>query len=153
MFKYQHLLIQFMNCELCGKQDSLFKAIIEGTSMQVCKNCGRFGKILAMPVVQQKKKVVQKQEPLLDIVDDFAQKFREAREKSGLTQKEFAMKINEKESLLAKLETGAIKPAIPLAQKLEKLLRIKLVEEQVEGTIKKHKKSDVLTIGDIIKSS
>jgi len=141
-----------MGCELCGKEEPLFKAIVEGTSMQVCKNCGKFGKILAAPVSQQKRKVQQKTEQVFDVVEDFAQKIKKAREKTGKTQKEFAMELNEKESLIAKLEIGAATPSIPLAQKLEKLLGIKLVEEQVEGTVEKQQKSSVMTIGDIIKT-
>ena len=142
----------YMGCELCGKEEPLFKAIVEGTSMQVCKNCGKFGKILAAPVSQQKRKVQQKTEQVFDVVEDFAQKIKKAREKTGKTQKEFAMELNEKESLIAKLEIGAATPSIPLAQKLEKLLGIKLVEEQVEGTVEKQQKSSVMTIGDIIKT-
>ncbi|MBI4016163.1 MAG: TIGR00270 family protein [Candidatus Aenigmarchaeota archaeon] len=141
-----------MGCELCGKEELLFKAIVEGTLMQVCKNCGKFGKIFAAPVSQQNKKAQQKTEQVFDVVDDFAQKIKKAREKTGKTQKEFSMELNEKESLIAKLETGTAKPSIQLAQKLEKLLGIKLVEEQMEGTVEKRQKTGVLTIGDIIKT-
>ena len=140
-----------MGCELCGKDEPLSKALVEGTMMAVCKVCGKFGKVLSAPAITQKKVQQQKAEPSLDVVEDFAQKIRDAREKSGQTQKEFAMKLNEKESLLSKLETGAVKPSIPLAQKLEKLLKIKLVDSQGEGVVENQRKtSGHLTIGDII---
>lgn len=140
-----------MGCELCGKDEPLSKALVEGTMMAVCKACGKFGKVLSAPAMPQKKVQQQKAEPSLDVVEDFAQKIRDAREKSGQTQKEFAMKLNEKESLLSKLETGAVKPSIPLAQKLEKLLKIKLVEQQGEGVVVRERNaSGRMTIGDVI---
>ncbi len=141
-----------MACELCGKEALLYRAVVEGTSMNVCKECGRFGKILSQPPAPKKNLHIMKEEPVFDVVEDFAEKIKKTREMSGLTQKEFAMSINEKESLVAKLETGELRPSIPLAQKLEKLLKIKLIIEELEGTVEKAGKTDTLTIGDIIKT-
>lgn len=152
-----------MNCEMCGKEtEDLFTAVIEGTNLKVCERCAKHGKIIEKikpPVLPKKiKKIVQPKEPEIEIVeavvDDYAKKIRDARSKAGMTQKEFAKKINEKESLLHKMETGAFKPSIPTAKKLQKMLHIKLIEEREEEEIEmpKEKKGGALTIGDILKT-
>jgi len=152
-----------MNCEMCGKEtEDLYNAIIEGTNLKVCERCAKHGKIIKKikPFVLPKKikRIAQPKEPEMEIVeavvDDYAKKIRDARSKSGMTQKEFAKKINEKESLLHKIETGAFKPSLPTAKKLQKILRIKLVEEREEEEIEmpKEKKGGALTIGDILKT-
>jgi putative transcription factor len=153
-----------MNCELCGKETEPYTALVEGTELKVCEGCSSMGKVLKKPkppVVKKAKKrisVVREKEVVKEmvsvLVEDFAKRIRTAREKKGMTQKEFASRINEKESILHKMETGGFKPPMPLAKKLEKLLRIKLIEkvEAEEEKIKGPKsKSGALTIGDILK--
>ncbi len=85
------------------------------------------------------------------VVSNYAQLIRQAREKSGMTMKEFAMTLNEKESIIHKLENSQFVPPINMAKKLEKLLHIKLVEiEEEEETESSGKSSGSFTIGDII---
>lgn len=153
-----------MNCEMCGKEAELYTANIEGTHLKVCKKCAGHGRILEKPKSQTAprriKKPAKKEEPeekeLTEAVtEDYAKKIRDARTKLEMTQKEFAKKINEKESLLHKMETGSFKPPIPLAKKLEKILNIKLVEQREEEKVvmpKQKKSSGPLTIGDMIKT-
>tara|TARA_Y100000310_G_scaffold43465_1_gene40557 strand:+ start:11590 stop:11757 length:168 start_codon:yes stop_codon:yes gene_type:complete len=51
------------------------------------------------------------------------------------------------------LEIGKLEPSIELARKLERLLKINLIETiEVEQEKTKQEKSDVLTIGDILKT-
>lgn len=86
------------------------------------------------------------------IVDNYASLVKEKREFMGLTQKDFAAKINEKESLVHKIEVGAFEPSLSLAKKLEKMLGIKLVEEHSEKLLAiKKRKDDGFTLGDFIK--
>ncbi len=141
-----------MGCDVCGKNEPLVEAIVEGSRLRVCKNCGKFGKIMNSPALLKKPVVHQKKEEILiDVVADYAKKIRDTREKLGLTQKEFAKKINEKETILSKIENGTQKPTLDLAKKLEHLLKIKLVEEVKEELYEKDKKtSGTLTIGDIL---
>jgi putative transcription factor len=142
-------------CELCGKEGPVFSAVVEGSQLSVCQNCGRFGKLLHKPAVHFAKKpsVSKAPEPSEVVVADYAQKIRHARESSGMTQKDFAMKLNEKESIIHKLENGQFVPPISMARKLEKLLKIRLVEvESEEKTDNQRKTSGPLTIGDIIAS-
>ena len=140
-------------CELCGKDTHLISAIVEGTRLNVCASCGRYGKILrgAPPVPVKKKPVEKAPEPVEVVVHDYAVLVRTAREKSGMTQKDFARSLNEKESIIQKIENGVFVPPISMAKKLEKLLKIRLVEVEQEGEVSKEKRgSGPLTIGDII---
>ena len=117
-----------MNCEMCGKETELYTASIEGATMKVCPNCAGHGKVLQRPkpVPKKTKRKIAAPvpaEPAVEVVaavvDDYAKLIKDARSKTGMTQKDFAKKINEKESLLHKMETGGFKPSIPLAKKLE----------------------------------
>jgi len=139
-------------CELCGKEAPLITAIVEGTQMTVCQNCGKFGKVIQKPVGHLfQKVVVSTPETAEVVVSNYAQLIRQAREKSGMTMKEFAMTLNEKESIIHKLENSQFVPPINMAKKLEKLLHIKLVEiEEEEETESSGKSSGSWTIGDII---
>lgn len=51
---------------------------------------------------------------------------QQAREKIGLTRKELAMKINEKETIITKYEGGKIVPTTLVIKKLETILKIKI---------------------------
>lgn len=144
---------------MCGKEAEIYLALIEGTELNVCSSCAKFGKILKKVVKEEpkkkKEKIIEKpEEPEIIevIVEDYAVKIRNAREKLGLKQKDFARKISEKESLLSAFETGKIEPSLKIARKLEKLLRIKLIEEVEEKKeeVEKVKREEV-TIGDLIK--
>lgn len=142
-----------MVCELCGKNTQLVRAIVEGTEVNVCENCGKYGKILRKPVVKSAPQPAARQEVLDVVTQDYAKLIREAREKRGLTQKEFAKELNEKESILQKIENGNFVPPINMARKLEKLLKIKLVElEEEEKQQTSKSKTGTLTIGDVIKT-
>lgn len=57
---------------------------------------------------------------------DFPSIIRNARGKKGLTHEQMGQKINEKVTLLKKIETGGIKPDEILAKKLERFLGISL---------------------------
>ncbi len=119
--------------------------------MNVCTGCGKFGKMVAKPVSRPKISAQKAPEIVETVVADFAARIRNAREKSGMTQKDFAMRINEKESIVQKLEAGSFVPPISMAKKLEKLLKIALVEvEQEEQGASQKGASATLTIGDII---
>ena len=83
----------------------------------------------------------------------FAKKIKDSRNWMGLTQKEFAQKLSEKESVLNNIESGHMMPTIDLAKKIEKLCNIKLIEEykEKEDNVKLNFKDQALTIGDLLK--
>jgi putative transcription factor len=149
-----------MNCEMCGKEAELYTTTVEGIPLKVCERCSRHGKIIAKAkakIFPRKIKRAAPQEPaetelIAAVQEDFAKRIRDARTKAGMTQKEFAKKINEKESILHKMETGSFTPSIPLAKKLEKILGIQLVEKREEEKVvmPKAKKGGAMTIGDIL---
>jgi putative transcription factor len=143
---------------MCGSEGKLYKATIEGAHLNVCHECSKFGKVTG--VVQQiSDKIAQKaksKEPETEamemVVNDYAERIRKKREHLRLKQEEFAKKMNEKESLIQKIESGHFEPSIALAKKIGNFLRIKLIEEYEEKHEKQAKsKTDSFTIGDFIK--
>ena len=148
-----------MTCDLCGKNGELYRAVIEDVELNVCSSCSSYGKIVgkipfkkdASTQVYSAKKQEQK-ENIEMIVGEYPSIIKKSRESLGMTQKEFSLKINEKESLMHKIETGSIEPSIHLARKLEKALKVKLVESYAEQheTISTAK-SESYTLGDFIK--
>ena len=152
-----------INCDLCGKlEENLVKALIEGVELEVCQACGRFGKIIS-PVKrpspkEQHMQFLKRAEPKHEekfqlLVENYPELIRKKRESTGISQKDFALKINEKESIVHKIETGSFEPQLSLAKKLERILGIKLIEEHEE----KHeqmrvKKEEGFTLGDFIKT-
>ena len=151
-----------MNCDLCGKvEENLARALIENVELEVCTACSRFGKIIS-PVKRLSPKEQHKQfqiraesqieEKIELLVEDYAEIIKKKRESMGLTQKDFAIKINEKESLIHKIETGAFEPSSVLAKKLEKILGVKIIEEHEERHESfKKKKEEGYTLGDFIR--
>ena len=146
---------------MCGSESRLYKTLIEGTELNVCKECASFGKILApvkIEVSEKKKaKIIKIQqgpenEVMQVIIKNYGEKIRKAREALGLKQEDFAKKISEKESLIHKIETNNFEPNIDLARKLERFLKIRLIEQYEETYDKSPKaKGDSFTIGDFIK--
>ena len=148
-----------INCDLCGKSDeNLLKTIIEKVELNVCQDCSKFGKVIgplksSPPMeffrIRRKQEEPEKREL---IVENYSELVKKKRESLGLSQKDFAMKVSEKESLVHKIETGTFEPSIALAKKLEKILGIKLIEEYTESNeTPKKSKPQGFTIGDFIK--
>jgi putative transcription factor len=107
-----------------------------------------------IPVMQQKKKTEIKVEITQEITEDYTLKIRQARERLGLTHEELAKKINEKTSVIGKLETGKIQPSNILATKLEHALKIKLltpITEEKAATLAPKTANREVTLGDLIK--
>ncbi|MBT5022875.1 TIGR00270 family protein [Candidatus Woesearchaeota archaeon] len=155
------------SCDMCGKESDLYKVEIEGAILDLCSKCSGFGKVIRKPAMPPPKHLIrQKGKPaptrkdkatreiVQVIVPNFGEKIKKVRSNKGLTQEEFARKLNEKESIVTKIEKGQFKPSISLARKLEKILKINLVEEIIEEKIPKLdsvKKSGSFTMADFIK--
>lgn len=146
-----------MACELCGNKEVSISAEIEGVVLRVCAQCARFGKVLSNPLQQSivKRDAQQRTsavEVIETIMDNYAIKIKQAREKRNMNQEEFARFLNERESTLQKIETGKQLPNIETAKKLEKQLHIKLVEKiTLDSTTRSQKKlGSSLTIGDLL---
>jgi putative transcription factor len=166
---------QRLRCEVCGRKihGKPVKALIEGAKLTVCSECSKHGTIIWEEETKQtttlkpKPKVTPAStlkaqttgkaqtvlEGTLELVDDYDVRVKQAREKMGLTHEELGKRINEKVSVLKKIETRKIRPDDKLAAKLEHALRIKLLvpasEEKVPVPTSKPS-SRGLTLGDII---
>ena len=140
---------------MCGKDTELYNTAIEGTHMSVCKDCAKYGTILNRMKVAapQKKKpvVVSTQEISETVVGNIGELLKRKREALGMSQKDFASKIAEKESSLHKMETGTLVPTMERARKLEKMLGLKLVEEITDELVTEKKDTSVMTLGDFVK--
>lgn len=144
-------------CEMCGREAELFIAIIEGSQMRVCKDDAKFGKVLRASYdlkseAAQRQKALEKDVVVL-IDPNLPMLLKQKREALGLTQEDFAKKLNEKTSVIHQLESGHMKPSFDLARKLERLIGKKIVQEYEEkhATQGAKTKSDTLTVGDMIK--
>lgn len=155
-----------MYCEVCGKKiDKPYVVRIEGTEMKTCRECAKFGvehktwsrfpKKRALPKAEARKRKSKPkiaQEVSFEVVENYSEIIRGIREKLGLSREDFGKKINEKASVIARLETGKMVPDIKLAKKMEKIFGIKLLEKVEEEKISiSSLGSAELTIGDIIK--
>jgi len=145
-----------MICDMCRAGGTLYRAEIEGAVLTVCHECSKFGKVVG--IIEQKvektpKTALMPEKEVMEIVvKDYADKIKKKREELGLKQGQLAHKINEKESLVQKIESGNFEPSIGLAKKIGKFLKIKLVEEYEEIYENQEKtKTGALTIGDMIK--
>lgn len=146
-----------MACELCGKQEDFCKALVEDIEMTVCSGCSKFGRIVRKfqsSKISVKSPLISKQvkkELVEDFVEDYDQMIKHKREKMNLTQKDFAKLLNVDENWIHKIETKSLKPTLELGRKIEKLLKVKLIETVEEGVVEPKKSSSVLTIGDLVK--
>lgn len=149
-----------MRCEVCGRpSSSLKRVLVEGAELLVCPACRKYGIPLRhKPAVNkailrpkhQKKVRSKSSEDFLVLVPNYASLIRKARERMGLSQEDFAKKLNEKLSLIKKIEQGRMEPTIPLARKIEKFLSIRLVTSLSEPESSYVSKGREVTLGDII---
>lgn len=144
------------NCEICGRRfENLERAIVEGVIIDVCSNCSKFGKVITIkkPLIEPGKIIKTKDKEIEEnIVENYPELIKKARERKGLKQEELALHIAEKESIIHKIETGSLKPSFTLAKKLEQFLGIRLIELQEEKKeVSLNLKDNDLTIGDLLK--
>ena len=161
-----------MRCEVCGHKirNSPIRAEIEGAKLTVCMECSKHGKTIREEETElwqtapkkpltpisftPKKKTMQaKVEITQEVVEGYDAKIRQAREKLGLSHEELGKKINEKASVVSKLETGKMRPNNMLATKLEHALKIKLlvsIKEEISHEFPKSP-SRKTTLGDLIR--
>ncbi len=146
--------------------------MIEGAKLTVCSECSKHGKIIweeekpktttprpktALPPlkIQSKKPPETTLETNLELTENYDLKIRQAREKLGISQEDLGKKINEKVSLIKKIEAGKMTPDNILATKFEHALKIKLLVPASEEKIPKTKipkpATRELTFGDLIK--
>ena len=84
-----------------------------------------------------------------DIVDDFAERIRNARNEKGLSQKDLAMGMKEKEGLIKKIEKGMI-PEERVRKKIESVLGINLLDRVQEKVETSAAGKVATTLGDVM---
>ncbi len=115
------------SCELCGKEtSSIVKAKIEGAKLDVCESCADMGETIDTPEKKMKKKKKSRPRENEVLVDDYGKQVKQARESEEISIKELADELNEKSSLISKIEKQDLKPDRTLAQKLSKRLGVEL---------------------------
>ena len=142
------------SCQLCGEDsDNLKKTKIEGAVMKVCSSCSDMGDV----VEQKKKKKTKKKSSKTyrpkdteKLTSNYGEKLKEAREDRKLSIKELADSLNEKASLIKKIEREDLKPEKSLANKLSKELDVTLyVNPEVYDTSVESTDDGKATLGDV----
>ncbi|MCD6428784.1 MAG: TIGR00270 family protein [Desulfurococcales archaeon] len=168
-------------CEMCGRpiEKRLSKIVfIEGAKLVLCPACyAKVGKrsidaeireyapslkrrLTPQSSVPATRRSVPKRPRDADldnyeVVSDFAERVRTAREKLGWSQRALAEAVKESENVIKRIESGRLVPSIDLARRLEKVLGIRLLEPIVEPesffTVQPQQKVRELTLGDIVR--
>jgi putative transcription factor len=145
---------------------------VEGAELQVCSKCEKFGTAVqqvrrtdirapqkgtgarsasapaGVPVqVHHKRDMFDFMEG--EIVEDYAGRIRKARMDKGLSQKDLAMQMKEKEHLIRKIENSELIPEEDVRRKLEKVLEIRLIDAPADETEKKIPGKLAPTLGDL----
>jgi putative transcription factor len=142
---------------MCGQPiyGKAYRAIIEGAEMVLCERCFRSVKAKAAPPKrreQKKQKLKTRKVVEYVIVEDYAKRVREARERLGMSRQELGMKVGEHETVIKRIELGRLEPDLELAKKLERVLGIELVKRVEYEEVEAPAKPPVgdLTLGDIV---
>ena len=166
-----------MQCEMCGAEtDDPTTIQTEGTQLEVCSNCTEFGTVLHDEEREKSKTSsdsgtssgggggTTKQSPpssgggpshdpldeLGTLAPDYDSRVRNARENAGMTQEDLADDLNEKLSLIRKIERGEMRPDEDVRAKLESELSVSLTEEVGGEEWESEGSSGGYTVGDII---
>lgn len=141
---------------------------IEGSTLAVCPSCARFGVEVNAPPPRRKNvapaiadrlearrrrmtpRDVYSQAGEEELALDYADRIRMGRESHGWRQADLGAKINERVTVIAKLESGAMVPNDDLIRRLERALEIKLKEKAPTATVKKAGAREALTLGDLL---
>jgi len=141
-----------MLCEMCGKDVVATSRVrIEGSVLQLCPDCARFGKALdppsppptpgtpARPVAYSggasragggnrslQERDLYQEIGELELAPDWPKRIRVAREALKWTPEDLGKKLNEKKSVVLKLESGGFHPPDDLVRRIERLLKIRL---------------------------
>ena len=157
-----------MECEICGKpvpEHNPIRAKIEGSVMVVCKECAKLGTIQKAPPkprFQQNKKGrkntqpkrnYRNDEPTEELIENYNTTVRNAREAKNWSREDLGKKINERVSVINRIESGKMTPDPKLTKKLEKALNITLLENVNDVDLNQfiNSSSGERTLGNIVK--
>ena len=140
-----------MRCEMCGTEVSAPNRVrVEGSVLLLCAACSRFGTVLAGPALaptsspaspgtasaiqdrlakssrRLEERDLFRELPDLELAADWPKRIRLAREKLGWTPEDLGKKLNEKKSVVLKMESGQFHPPDAMVPKIEHLLKVRL---------------------------
>jgi putative transcription factor len=138
--------------------------MIEGAELCVCSRCAKYGTEVQQPrrkgapqktsgfAVPQTRRRPRDVFDLMEgeIVDDYADRIRIAREEKGWSTLDLAQAIKERELLVKKIEKGDLIPEDDVRKKLEKALNIRLIDSAEDSTSAGGPGRVAMTVGDVI---
>ncbi len=165
---------------MCGSDQASLKTVkVEGAELQLCDDCAEFGTEVRTESTSSastkystssssgsnssrssgsssssssKTRRRDMFDDMDEIATDYDDRIRQARESRGLSQEELAQSLNEKASLIRKLERGDIMPPDSVRKKIERKLDISLVEgESDDDSEWSGGGSTTTTLGDVVK--
>ncbi len=149
-----------MNCEVCGRPivGRPIRIMVERAILTVCPHCAHMGtpvKVAPPPRPKPRRAAVKslpKNFEVPELVDNYPDLIRSARERWGFSREELAQKVGEKESVIRRLEQGAMEPTLELARKLERVLKISLIiqPKSLEPSSASSSVLPPLTLGDVV---
>lgn len=166
-------------CEMCGaEKSSLTTTKVEGAELELCDDCSDFGtevKTESTSTTSTKYSTSSSSnsssssssvtsggssgggrrrdmfDQMDEIASDYDERLREAREREGLSREDLAKELNEKASLIGKLERGDILPSDDVRAKLQKRLDVSLSEGSSDGESDWETDSSMTqTLGDVV---
>ena len=135
-------------------RDDVYFIRVDASELKVCKSCTRHGTLvrrvrveqvleegrklksasvaspaaMSSAVIRRRPRIYDEMERVLEeeaeIPEDFGRLVKSARERLGWKQAELARRINEKQSVIRKIETGEIIPTKELREKLKRALNL-----------------------------
>jgi len=169
-------------CEMCGADAASPKTVtVESAELQVCDNCADFGTEVATEEStassskystdssssgqssstsssstggsSRSHRGSDMYDEMDELVQDYDERIRAAREESDQSQEELASSLNEKASLIRKLERGDVLPSSEVQTKLERALDIAISGDASADSSEWNSENsgDGLTLGDMVK--
>lgn len=144
------------SCELCGNETtSLTKVKIEGAEVKTCDSCAQMGEEVNTGTSKPRKKKTESKSRTRGrdtdtLAPDYGDRVRDAREDEKLSLAEVSDDLNEKESVIRKVENQDLKPEKSLASKLSRKFGVDLyVNPEVSNVDDSTSDSRSATLGDV----
>lgn len=141
-----------MICEMCGKDvPQTSRVRLEGSVLSLCSECARFGTLVdpvplpstaasaevrfrpstgatraGAPRRRLEERDLYQEIGEMELAPDWNKRIRLAREAHLWTPEELGKKLNEKKSVVLKIESGHFHPSDALVRKIEHLLKVRL---------------------------
>lgn len=109
--------------------------LVDRAELILCGKCVKRASKVYGPLGQRRQmgprrlpQRVRKSQVTEEVTEDYAELVKGARERAGLTRDALAAMVGVKVSVIRRIEEGSLVPPVDLAKKLERVLKVKLVE-------------------------